>query len=38
MQTELKKIFFVSEVKASGNVAINCLCYEGNTCHQQSMG
>ena len=32
------KLFFVSEIKVSQNVAMNCLCEEENTCHQQSMG
>ena len=33
-----EKIFFVSDINTSENVAINCLSYEENTCHQQWMG
>ena len=38
MLKQIQKVFFLSEKKASENVAINCLCYEENTCRQQSMG
>ena len=31
-----KKIFF-SEIIASEMAAVNCLYYEGNTCHGKSM-
>ena len=37
MQKKVEKKFFVSEIIASEDVAINCLCYEENTCHRQSM-
>ena len=30
-----EKKFFVSNVITSGNVAINCLCEEGNTYYRQ---
>ena len=35
MQKKIPKTFFVSEITASGSVAINCLSEEQNTCHQQ---
>ena len=38
MQKKIQKIFFVSEIIASENVAINCFYQEENTCHWQSMG
>ena len=37
MQRKIQKIFFVSEIIASKMAAVNCLYYEGNTCHGQSM-
>ena len=37
MQRKIKKIFLVSEIIASEMAALNCLYYEGNTCHGQSM-
>ena len=37
MQKKIQKIFLVSEIIASEMAAVNCLYYEGNTCHGQSM-
>ena len=37
MQRKSEKIFLVSEIIASEMAAVNCLYYEGNTCHGQSM-
>ena len=37
MQRKIQKIFRVSEIIASEMAAVNCLYYEGNTCHGQSM-
>ena len=37
MQRKIQKIFIVSEIIASEMAALNCLYYEGNTCHGQSM-
>ena len=37
MQRKIKKIFLVSDIIASEMAAVNCLYYEGNTCHGQSM-
>ena len=37
MQRKIQKIFFVSEIIPSEMAALNCLYYEGNTCHGQSM-
>ena len=37
MQKKIKKKFLVSEIIASGMAAVNCLYYEGNTCHGKSM-
>ena len=37
MQRKIQKIFLVSEIIASEMAAVNCLYYEGNTCHGQSM-
>ena len=37
MQRKIKKIILVSEIIASEMAAVNCLYYEGNTCHGQSM-
>ena len=34
---KMPKMFFVSEIIASENVAINCLCSEDNTSHRQCM-
>ena len=35
---KIEKIFFVSQINAYGNVAINCLCSEESICFQQSIG
>ena len=32
----MEKRFLVSEIIASEMAAVNCLCYEGNTCHGKS--
>ena len=37
MQRKIEKIFLLSEVIASEMAAVNCLYYEGNTCHGKSM-
>ena len=37
MQRKIQKKFLVSEIKASEMAAVNCLYYEGNTCHGKSM-
>ena len=37
MQRKIKKIILVSEIIASEMAAVNCLYYEGNACHGQSM-
>ena len=37
MQKKIEKIFLVSEIIASEMAAVNCLYYQGNTCHGQSM-
>ena len=37
MQGKIQKIFLVSEIIASEIAAVNCLYYEGNTCHGKSM-
>ena len=37
MQKKIEKIFLVSEIIASEMAAVNCLYYEENTCHGQSM-
>ena len=37
MQRKIEKIFLVYEIIASEKAAVNCLYYEGNTCHGQSM-
>ena len=37
MQRNIEKVFLVSEIMASEMAAVNCLYYEGNTCHGQSM-
>ena len=37
MHRKIEKIFLVSEIIASEMAAVNCLYYEGNTCHGKSM-
>ena len=37
MQKKMEKNFLVSEIIASEMNAVNCLYYEGNTCHGKSM-
>ena len=37
MQKKIQKNCLGSEIIASGMAAINCLYYEGNTCHGKSM-
>ena len=37
MQKKLEEKFLVSEIIASEIAAVNCLYYEGNTCHDKSM-
>ena len=37
MQSKIGKIILVSDIIASEMAAVNCLYYEGNTCHGQSM-
>ena len=37
MEKKIQKKFLVSEIIASEMAAVNCLYYEGNTCHGQSM-
>ena len=37
MQKKIGKIFLVSDIIASEMAAVNCLYYEGNTCHGKSM-
>ena len=37
MQRKIQKIFLVSGIIASEMAAVNCLYYERNTCHGQSM-
>ena len=37
MQRKIQKIFLFSEIIASEMTAKNCLYYEGNSCHGQSM-
>ena len=37
MQKEIQKKIFVSEIITSEIAAVNCLYYEGNTCHGKSM-
>ena len=36
MQKKLEEKFLVSEIIASEMAAVNCLHYEGNTCHGKS--
>ena len=37
MQRKVEKRFLLSEIIASEMAAVNCLYYEGNTCHGRSM-
>ena len=37
MEKKVEKKFHLSEIIASEMAAVNCLYYEGNTCHGQSM-
>ena len=37
MQKKIQKKIFVSEIITSEIAAVNCLYYEGNTCHGKSM-
>ena len=37
MQRKIEKKFLLSEIIVSDMAAVNCLSYEGNTCHRQSM-
>ena len=37
MQRKIEKKFLASEIIASDMAAVNCLPYEKNTCHGQSM-
>ena len=37
MQKKIEKKFLVSEIIASEMAPVNCLYYEGNTCHGKSM-
>ena len=37
MQNKIEKNCLVSEIIASEMAAVNCLYYEGNTCHDKSM-
>ena len=37
MQKTIEKKVLVSEIIASEMAAVNCLYYEGNTCHGMSM-
>ena len=37
MQRKIEKIFLVSRIIASEMAAVNCLYYEGNTCHGESL-
>ena len=37
MEKKIHKKFLVSEIIASEMAAVNCLYYEGNTCHGKSM-
>ena len=36
MQKKIEKKFLVLEIIASEMAAVNCLFYEGNTCHGKS--
>ena len=37
MQKKIQKKFLVSQIIASEMADVNCLYYEGNTCHGKSM-
>ena len=37
MPKQVQKMFFVSEIIASGLAFLNCLYQEENTCHRQAM-
>ena len=37
MQKKIQKKFLVSEIIVTEIAAVNCLYYEGNTCHGKSM-
>ena len=37
MQKNIQKKFLVFDIMASEMAAVNCLYYEGNTCHGKSM-
>ena len=37
MQKKIEKKFLVSEIIATEMAAVNCVDYEGNTCHGKSM-
>ena len=37
MQKKIQKKFLVFEIIGSEMAAVNCLYYEGNTCHDKSM-
>ena len=37
MQNKIQKKFLLSEIIASEMAALNCLYYEGYTCHGKSM-
>ena len=37
MEKKILKKFLVSEIIASEMAAVNCLYYEGNTCHGKSV-
>ena len=37
MQKKIEKNILLSEIIASEMAALNCLYYEGNTCHGKSM-
>ena len=37
MPKKIKKKFLLSEIIASKTAAVNCVYYEGNTCHGKSM-
>ena len=38
MQEKIHQKFLVSKIITSEMAPVNCLNYEGNTCHGQSMG
>ena len=37
MRKKIQKKFLVFDIMASERAAVNCLYYEGNTCHGKSM-